>query len=68
LAGVFLAVRARQAAFEWMRAVLHKDINLDVLRREVGDIPDIETLLQHIYDGRLSDRNRSVVVLASFVD
>ena len=46
-------------------AVLQKDINLDVLRREVGDIPDIETLLQHIYDGRLSDRNRSMVVLAN---
>jgi hypothetical protein len=47
----FLAVRARQAAYEWMRAVLQKDINLDVLRSEVGDIPDIETLLQHIYVG-----------------
>ena len=61
----FLAVRAREAAFEWMRAVLQKDINLDVLRREVGDIPDIETLLQHIYAGRLSHRNRSMTVLAS---
>jgi hypothetical protein len=61
----FLAVRARQAAFEWMRAVLQKDINLDMLRREVGDIPDMETLLQRLYDGRLSDRNRSMVVLAN---
>ena len=61
----FLAERARQAAFEWMRSVLQKDINLDVLRREVGDVPDIETLLQRLYDGRLSDRNRSMVVLAN---
>ena len=61
----FLVEHARQVAFEWMRSVLQKDINLDVLRREVGDIPDIETLLQHLYDGRLSDRNRSMVVLAS---
>ena len=61
----FLAVRAREAAFEWMRAVLQKDINLDMLRREVGDIPDIETLLQHIYAGRLSHRNRSMTILAS---
>ena len=61
----FLAERARQAAFEWMRSVLQKDINLDVLRREVGDVPDIETLLQRLYDGRLSDRNRSMIVLAS---
>ncbi len=60
-----VATHARQAAFEWMRAVLQKDINLDVLHREVGDIPDMATLLQHLYDGRLSDRNRSMVVLAS---
>ena len=58
-------MHARQAAFEWMRTVLQKDINLDMLRREVGDIPDIETLLQRLYDGRLSDRNRSMVVLAN---
>ena len=45
--------QARQAAFEWMRATLQKDIDLDVLHREVGDIPDIATLLQHLYDGRL---------------
>ena len=57
--------QARQAAFEWMRAILQKDIDLDVLHREVGDIPDIASLLQHLYDGRLSDRNRSMVVLAS---
>jgi transposase len=60
-----VAIQARQAAFEWMRAILQKDIDLDVLRHEVGDIPDIATLLQHLYDGRLSDRNRSMVVLAS---
>ena len=57
--------QARQAAFEWMRAILQKDIDLDVLHREVGDIPDIASLLQRLYDGRLSDRNRSMVVLAS---
>jgi transposase len=57
--------QARQAAFEWMRAVLQKDISLDALHREVGDVPDIETLLQRLYDGRLSDRNRSMIVLAN---
>ena len=61
----FLVERARQAAFEWMRSVLQKDINLNALRREVGDVPDIETLLQRLYEGRLSDRNRSLVVLAN---
>ena len=36
--------QARQAAFEWMRAVLQKDIDLDVLHREVGDDPDVDDL------------------------
>jgi transposase len=57
--------QARQAAFEWMRAVLQRDIGLDALRRAVGDGLDLTTLLQRLYDGRLSDRNRSMAVLAS---
>ena len=35
--------QARQFAFEWMRAVLQKDIDLDVLHREVGDNPNVVT-------------------------
>ena len=57
--------QARQAAFEWMRAVLQKDISLDALRRTVGDVLNVTTLLQRLYDGCLSDRNRSMVILAS---
>ena len=61
----FLVERARQAAFEWMRSVLQKDISLDVLRGEIGDVSEVETLLRRLYEGRLSDRNRSMVVLAN---
>jgi len=57
--------QARQVAFEWMRAVLQKQISPGALRQQVGDIPDIATLLDRLYGGRLSDRNRSMVVLAS---
>jgi transposase len=57
--------QARQAAFEWMRAVLQKQISPEALRQEIGDIPDIVALLDRLYGGRLSDRNRSMVVLAS---
>ncbi len=57
--------QARQVAFEWMRAVLHKEISPEALRREIGEIPDFSVLLHHLYEGRLSDRNRSMVVLAS---
>jgi hypothetical protein len=37
--------QARQAAFEWMRAVLQKEVNPDALRRETGDVPDFDALL-----------------------
>jgi cytochrome P450 len=57
--------QARQAAFEWMRAVLQKQISPEALRQQIGDIRDIAALLDRLYDGRLSDRNRSMVVLAS---
>jgi transposase len=60
-----VSAQARQAAFEWMRSVLQKDIDPEVLHREVGSLPEIETLLRHLYNGRLSDRNRSMVVIAS---
>ncbi len=56
--------QARRAAFEWMRAVLQKDIGPEALRRDVGDVPDLSALLDRLYDGRLSDRNRSMTVLA----
>jgi transposase len=55
----------RQVAFEWMRAILQKDISLDVLRSEIGDVPENHTLLERLYEGRLSDRNRAMVVLAN---
>ena len=48
-----------------MRAVLQKKISPDALRREVGDIPDFPVLLHRLYDGRLSDRTRSMVAFAS---
>jgi transposase len=56
--------QARQTAFEWMRSVLQKDISRDALRRDVGDVPDLDVLLDRLYDGRLSDRNRAMTVLA----
>jgi hypothetical protein len=47
-----------------MHAVLQKEISEEELRQEIGDLPELAGLLQRIYDGRLSDRNRSIVVLA----
>ena len=38
---------------------------LGALHREFGDIPDLSVLLQHLHNGRLLDRNRAMVALAS---
>jgi transposase len=57
--------QARRAAFDWMRALLQKDISDETLRREVGDLPELAPLLQRLYEGRLSHRNRSMAVLAT---
>jgi transposase len=56
---------ARQAAVEWMRAVLQKDISFDALHRDVGEVTGIGTLLYRLYEGRLADRNRRMAILAS---
>jgi transposase len=56
--------QARRAAFEWMRALLQKEVSDEALRREVGDLPELARLLQRLYEGRLSARNRSMAVLA----
>jgi transposase len=50
---------------EWMRRVLQKESNDDALHHELGDIPDLSILLHHLHNGRLSKRNRAMVVLAS---
>ena len=50
---------------EWMRRVLQKEVNEDSLHRELDDIPDLPVLLQHLHKGRLLDRNRAMVALAS---
>ena len=44
--------QARQDAFNWMRAVLQKEIDGDALRQEVGDIPDFAAVLDRLYNGR----------------
>ena len=50
---------------EWMRQVLQKERNEHALHHELSNIPDLSILLQHLHNGRLSERNRAMVVLAS---
>jgi hypothetical protein len=56
---------AKDSAFEWMRAVLQGEIDLTILRNDVGDLCDIKELMRRLYEGRLSERNRSMVILAN---
>ncbi len=57
--------RQRHADREWMRLMLQREINGDALHRELGTIPGLPVLLKHLHDGRLLDRNRAMVALAS---
>jgi transposase len=58
--------KARDAtAFEWMRKVMQKEICSATLHCELGRVPELGLLLKRLYEGRLSDRNRSLSVLAS---
>jgi transposase len=50
---------------EWMRQLLQNDMDEAALRRELDDIPELSVLLRHLHNGPLSDRNRSLAVLAS---
>jgi transposase len=55
----------KRIAFDWMRAALQNQIDLSTLRHDVGNLPELGDLLCRLYDGRLTDRNRSMVILAN---
>ena len=56
---------SKTLAFDWMRSVLQNQIALSTLRHQVGDPPELGELRRRLYDGRLTDRNRSMVILAN---
>jgi transposase len=51
-------------AFDWMLAVLQKKINGKELKRQMGDLPGLEVLIDRLYSGALPDRNKSLELLA----
>jgi len=57
-------LRARQAAFDWMRKVLQGEVSLHALAGELGEVSDLNDLLTAVTEGRLSDRSRALAVLA----
>jgi transposase len=58
--------RQRRADIQWMRQVLQNEINDHSLRSGFGDLPDFNLLLKRLRDGCLSERNRAMLVLASY--
>ena len=55
---------AKEIAFDWMRSVLQKQIALSALEHQLGELPELGELLRRLYEGRLTERNRSMVILA----
>jgi transposase len=55
----------KNIAFEWMRAVLQKEVEIHSLRSQADGLPELGELLNRLYDGKLADRNRSMVILAT---
>jgi DDE superfamily endonuclease len=58
-------VHRRLAHFDWMRRVMQNDVGDHELHHELHGLPDLDVLLNRLRDGRLTERNRAMVVLAS---
>ncbi|WP_262300035.1 IS630 family transposase [Microvirga sesbaniae] len=56
---------ARQAAFTWLRQLLQQRMPAADLRGELGEVPDLDRLLDRLHHGGRHVRNRSLVVLGS---
>ena len=54
----------RQAAQNWMHSLLQGLLSIEIIRGDVGLINGVEELLNHLYKGGLSRRNRAVCILA----
>ena len=50
---------------EWMLSLLQQKFGGDELKRHMGDLPGLEVLLHRLYNGRPSDRNRSLTAVKS---
>ncbi len=56
--------RVRQQEFEWMLAVLQGALPYAAVIRQLGNLPGLENLLTCLREGRRSERNRALAVLA----
>jgi hypothetical protein len=54
----------RQEVFDWMSAVLQGALSRDDLAKELGNVAELDKLLTTVREGRLSDRNKAMTILA----
>jgi transposase len=55
---------SRQEVFDWMRAVLQGALGRSELASELSHVAELDKLLAAIIEGRLSNRNKAMAVLA----
>jgi transposase len=57
--------RARiNKSIEWIHGVLRREVSLNALHVEFSGLPEFPDIVQHLYESRLTYRNRAMVVLA----
>ena len=56
---------SKQSAFTWMRQLLQQRTPERDLRRELGDVPDLDVLLDRLRAGDRHERNRSLAILGT---
>ena len=57
-------LRPRFDASEWMLALLQKRIDIEELKQQTGNLPELGIFLDRLYNGRLSERSKSLAILA----
>jgi transposase len=57
-------LRPRFDASEWMLALLQRRIDVDVLKQQTANLPELGIFLNRLYNGKLSERNKSLAILA----
>lgn len=58
-------MRPRFDASQWMLALLQKRIDIEELKHQTGNLPELGIFLNRLYNGKLSERNKSLAILAS---
>lgn len=56
--------RPIDAAQAWLAAIIHGTRSLEILQTDLGASSDLETLLYHVKNGNIRERNKATTILA----